>query len=163
MRFTKYTQETIDKLVSIVARTTYALPSEYLDNLYKVVNLGMYDALREDAKAIKQTEIVMVDKANDILKVLYANIMKDIDDFTNRRIQEKMPYVTQNRFLDVPPSTYGRNETLMILDKSSVDINYIYLTQPLRKKFREKYKTEFYAIEALIIQSELCNQKNNKT
>ena len=154
MRFTKYSQETIEKLVNIAADTYYAMPSEHLDNLYKVVNLGMYDALRENAKSITPKE-VLVEKSNAILKELYEMIKEDIEDFAGMTIQEKMTFVTQNRFLDVPPSTYGRNETLMILDKDSVDINYIYLTQPLRKRFREKYKTEIYALEALIIHSGL--------
>lgn len=155
MRFTKYSQETIEKLVNIATDTYYALPSEHLDNLYRVVNLGMYDALREDAKGINQSKVMMVNKANEILKELYETIKQDIEDFAGKTIQEKMPHVTQNRFLDVPPSTYGRNESLIALDKDSVDINYIYLTQPLRKNFREKYKTEIYALEALIIHSGL--------
>lgn len=155
MRFTKYSQETIEKLVNIAADTYYAMPSEHLDNLFKVVNLGMFDALRENAKSINPTKEVMVEKSYAIIKELYEMIKDDIEDFAGMAIQEKMPFVTQNRFLDVPPSTYGRNETLMVLDKDSVDINYIYLTQPLRKRFREKYKPEMYAIEALIIQSGL--------
>jgi hypothetical protein len=151
MKLTKYDKETIKRLADIATDTYYSLPSEHLDTLFQVVNLGMYDALREIAKDIDPMNETDVSAANAILKELYGTIKKDIDDFASMTIQEKMPFVTQNRFLDVPPSTYGRNETLMIMDKNSVDINYIYLTQPIRKRFREKHKPVIQHIENLVI------------
>lgn len=151
MKLTKYDKETIKRLADIATDTYYSLPSEHLDTLFQVVNLGMYDALREIAKDIDPTKETVVSAANSILKELYGTIKKDIDDFASMTIQEKMPFVTQNRFLDVPPSTYGRNETLMIIDKNSVDINYVYLTQPIRKRFREKHKSVIQHIEKLVI------------
>ena len=151
MRFTKYSQETIEKLAIIASETSYQLPSERIAQLFKVVNLGMYDALREDAKSINPSEVELTLKANQLLSELYQKIKSDIEEFSNLPLKDSMPKITQNRLLDIDPRTYSENETLMIHDKDRVNINYIYLTQPMRKEFREKHKSVIQQMEGLLM------------
>lgn len=158
MTLMKYSPETIDELATIISNTELVKPSVHLNNLYKIVNLGMYDSVREHAKTLSQERTVpnlknrkvdCAEAARAILKEFYQVVKDDIAAFAKLTIEEKMSSITQNRFLDVDPSTYGACETMMLIDKESVDMSYIYLTQPLRKRFRDKHKVVITQLEKI--------------
>ena len=152
MKFTKkYTSDVVDKLVDIAIESTFELPETHLNNLFSVVNLGMYDALRHRAKAISPRKKEKIEACNELFKELYELIKVDIEEFRKLTIEAKTASFTQNRILEIDPSSYNKNEMLMTFDKNSVEMDYIYLTQPVRKKFNEKHKQIIHKIENLLI------------
>lgn len=159
MTLIKYSPETIERLSSIITNEEIVKPSVHLNNLFRTVTLGMYDSLRESAKQISSMEAKysktqkmenLNNKANTLLKELYETIKIDIAEFSELCIEDKMSSITQSRFLDIDPKTYATNESLMIMDKDSVEMSYIYLTQPLRKKFRDKHKPIILRLDNLV-------------
>ncbi|MBK3462646.1 hypothetical protein [Pseudomonas haemolytica] len=149
MRHIKYTPDIIEKLVDIAIESTFTLPDERLINLFSIVNLGMFDQLQNRAKSISQ--IKKEAKAKAIFKKMYGLIQEDISAFKKLTIEDKTKEFTQSRILDVDPATYGKNEILMMHDRHSADMAYIYLTQPVRNKFREKYKELLIQLDELFI------------
>lgn len=149
MMHTKYTPEVIGNLVDIAINSSFTLPEEHLINLFSMVNLGMFDTLQDEAKAINSKD----DKAKSkvIFKELYELIVEDIEAFKLLPIEKKTAEFSQSRILEVPPTTYGKNELLMRHDRQSADMDYVYLTQPVRKRFKDKYKTLLKQLDELFI------------
>jgi len=146
---TKYTPEVIGNLVDIAFNSSFTLPEEHLTNIFSIVNLGMFDTLQDEAKSINRKDDITKSKA--IFKELFELIKEDIEAFKGLTIEDKTKAFTQSRILDVDPSTYHKNEMLMRHDRQSADMDYVYLTQPVRKRFKDKYKTLLKQLDELFI------------
>jgi hypothetical protein len=165
MYYKKYSQEIIDRLVNVAASIPpFVKPSVHLNRLYRTVSIGMYDSLQANQTYIKNLKISFSKKealqrleqeANEVLSVLFTKVIADIEDFENKSIEDKMSSITQYKFLDVSPYNYITLEKNMTTDASEETLNYIHLTKPLRKDFREKYNTEIHLLDKIVFKAKL--------
>ncbi|RMN10863.1 hypothetical protein [Pseudomonas syringae group genomosp. 3] len=165
MYYKKYSQEIIDGLVNVaVSAPPIIKPSVHLNRLYRTVSIGMYDSFQASQPYIKNISVAANNKdalhkleleAKDVLTGLFIKIIQDIDNFENKTLEQKMSKITQYMFLEVPPFHYINLEKNMRLDSSQEILDYIHLTKPLRKDFRDKYQAEIKMLGGLVKAAEM--------